>query len=110
MVPKMVPGLALSSLFVVCYLLASCIAQETSLEPQLLGSSAVVRKAVSVMYVFGGMSTNSSTPVNDLYEFDMTQRLWTVTEFASEDRPPSRMFHAATISADSRVRNPPSTA
>merc|ERR1711865_930893 len=53
------------------------------------------------MYVFGGMSTNSSTPVNDLYEFDMTQRLWTVTEFASEDRPPSRMFHAATISADS---------
>merc|ERR1712098_730596 len=78
-------------------------AQESTLEPQLLGSSAVVRKAVSKMYVFGGMGTNNSTPLNKIYEFDMTQRLWAELTVSSSDIPAGRMFHSATLSTDSRV-------
>jgi len=77
-------------------------AQETTLEPQLLGSSAVVRKAVSKMYVFGGLGTNNSTPINKIYEFDMTQRLWSELIPSGSDIPSARMFHTASLSADSR--------
>merc|ERR1712070_534217 len=99
-------GQTLSVLLALCttstLLLRAGAQESTTLEPQLLGSSAVVRKAVSKMYVFGGMGTNSTSPINKIYEFDMTQRLWTELIPVGSDVPSGRMFHTASLSSDSR--------
>merc|ERR1711904_561675 len=55
-----------------------------------------------MLYVFGGMGTNSTTPQDILWEFDLTTRLWSAVRPASEDKPPGRMFHSATMTHDGR--------
>merc|ERR1712227_386329 len=54
------------------------------------------------MYVFGGLSLNSTTPSNVLWEFDLSSRLWSAMVPTSADRAPGRAFHLATLSEDSR--------
>jgi len=69
-------------------------------DPQLLGSTMVVRGLK--MYVFGGMTTNSTIPQNILWQYDMSSRLWTQVTSRSPDKPPGRTFHQATLTWDSR--------
>merc|ERR1712100_479109 len=54
------------------------------------------------MYVFGGMGTNSTAPSDVLWEFDLGTRLWTAVTPSSNDKPPGRMFHSATMTYDGR--------
>jgi len=75
-------------------------AQEVVNDPQLLGTTMVIRGLK--LYVFGGMVTNSTTPQDILWEFDLTTRLWSAVTPASEDKPPGRMFHSATMTHDGR--------
>merc|ERR1711934_1281784 len=75
-------------------------AQETVDDPQLLGTSMVIR--TTKMYVFGGMGTNSSVPQNIIWEFDLSARTWTSVTPVTKDKPPGRMFHQATMTYDGR--------
>merc|ERR1719231_239306 len=54
------------------------------------------------MYVFGGMTTNSTIPQNILWQYDMSSRLWTQVTPLSPDKPPGRAFHQSTLTWDSR--------
>merc|ERR1712070_241685 len=93
---QMMRGLSLA---LVAALLVTAVRGQVQ-DPQLLGSTMVIRGLK--MYAFGGMTTNSTTPQNTLWQFDMTSRLWTVMAPASSDKPPGRTFHQATMSSDSR--------
>merc|ERR1711871_506106 len=77
-------GAMMAALAALC-LLPRCVAQGTVDDPQLLGSTMVIRR--SKMYVFGGMGTNSTVPQNILWEFDMNARSWTWVTPQSEDKP-----------------------
>merc|ERR1711871_155211 len=92
-------GAMMATLAALC-LLPRCVAQGTVDDPQLLGSTMVIRR--SKMYVFGGMGTNSTVPQNILWEFDMNARSWTWVTPQSEDKPAGRMFHQATMTYDGR--------
>merc|ERR1711943_9035 len=92
-------GTMMATLAALC-LLPRCVAQGTVDDPQLLGSTMVIRR--SKMYVFGGMGTNSTVPQNILWEFDMNARSWTWVTPQSEDKPAGRMFHQATMTYDGR--------
>merc|ERR1711988_598192 len=74
--------------------------QETVNDPQLLGTTMVVRGLK--MYAFGGLGTNSTTPDNTLWEFDLNTRQWSSITPNSADKPSGRMFHQATMTYDGR--------
>merc|ERR1711988_838391 len=80
--------------------LISIAAQTEVVDPQLLGTTMVVRG--TKLYVFGGLGTNSTIPSDVLWEFDTSTRLWAAKTPSSADKPPGRMFHSATMTYDGR--------
>merc|ERR1712167_274597 len=74
--------------------------QSTVDDPQLLGSTMVIRQ--TKMYVFGGLSMNSTVPQNIIWQFDLNARSWSSVTPASNDKPPGRMFHSSVMSYDGR--------
>merc|ERR1711959_885171 len=73
----------------------------TIVDPQLLGTTMVIRGSKQVV-VFGGIGTNSTSPQNTLWSFDLGSRLWSAITPATETKPPGRLFHSAVLSPDTR--------
>jgi len=99
MMPSVRP-LVVTALAILCSSWKPVRAQEVVNDPQLLGTTMVIRGLK--LYVFGGMGTNSTSPQNVLWEFDLGTRLWSAVTPNSEDKPPGRMFHSATMTHDGR--------
>jgi len=90
----------LSITFILLDLIRQSLAQDLA-DPQLLGTAMVIRQG-RYMYVFGGLSTNSTVPTNNMFQFDLNTRLWTEYRTVGTRKPSGRMFHFAQMSNDGR--------